>query len=426
MLTLCDSVAASPWRLVVAAVVLVAGGSPAGGVNAKGEEMTYGEAREFLAGHTSVIELAGEDGARVAICPEWQGRVMTSTCGGMEGPSFGFINGKFIEAAESDPRFNNYGGEDRMWLSPEGGKFSLWFKPGAAQTLDNWYTPPAMNQGAYQQTSGPTDPYYRLTHRMALQNASATEFDLGVTRDARLLSKTDLEELFGDAAARMTQDGVKMVAYETVNTITNRGPALTVEKGLVSIWILGMLNSGPETVVVVPYRPGDESGLGPPVKSDYFGPVPPQRLKVTPEAILFRADGNYRAKIGTSQRRARNVLGSMDFAAGVLTLVHFSMPDDPAGCRYMNNMWGLPTPDPYSGDVANSYNDGPPEPGTAGLGPFYEIESLSPAVVLDRGRTLEHHHRTLHIQASPAILDAIAKSVLGVGWEAVRSEMFSH
>ena len=52
------------------------------------------------------------------------------------------------------------------------------------------------------------------------------------------------------------------------------------------------------------------------VKSDYFGAVPADRLKITPEAVLFRADGKYRSKIGISQRRVNNVLGSIDFAGG--------------------------------------------------------------------------------------------------------------
>ena len=84
--------------------------------------------------------------------------------------------------------------------------------------------------------------------------------------------------------------------------------------------------------------------------------------------MLFRADGKYRSKIGISQRRARNVLGSIDFQAGVLTLVSFTMPDDPTKHPYMNNMWGVPHADPYTGDVANSYNDGPPAPGQEGHG----------------------------------------------------------
>lgn len=388
--------------------------------------MSYREAREFLARWTRVVELSDGQDARVAICPQWQGRVMTSTCGGLDGPSFGFINREFIERGQPDPRFNNYGGEDRMWLSPEGGQFSLWFKPGEPQTLDHWYTPPALNEGAFEVTASGRDSACRLGRRMEFQNASATRFDLDVTREVRLLGKADLDALFGPSiGAILASPGVKRVAYETINTILNRGPAMAKERGLVSIWILGMLNAGPETVVIVPYKAGDERRLGPAVRSDYFGPISPQRLKILPGAILFRADGCSRGKIGTSQRRARNVLGSIDFAGSVLTVVQFTMPDDPAAHDYMNNVWELPQASPYTGDVANSYNDGPPSPGKKGLGAFYEIETLSPAAALDTGQSLTHRHRTLHIQADAATLQELARAILGVDLATVRAEMLS-
>ena len=70
---------------------------------------------------------------------------MTSTCTGLEGPSFGFVCYDFISAGKSNLHFNNYGGEDRMWLSPEGGQYSLWFKPGETQNLANWHTAPMLN-----------------------------------------------------------------------------------------------------------------------------------------------------------------------------------------------------------------------------------------------------------------------------------------
>jgi acetyl esterase/lipase len=407
----------------VVAAVLATG--PVLGAEAKGDSMSYGEACQFLAKHTTLLELSDGRGGHVAVCPQWQGRVMTSTCDGPAGPSFGFINREFIEAGQPNPHFANYGAEDRMWLSPEGGQFSLWFTPGAEQKLANWYTPPALNEGGYQVlASPPQSPTLRMSRRMQLQNASGTPFDLTATREVRLLERADLAGLFGEsAAAAMTGPGVKMVAYETVNTIQNQGPPMTKPKGLVSIWVLGMLNAGPENVVIVPYRPGDEADLGPVVKSDYFGPVPPERLKITPHAILFRGDSHYRAKLGTSQKRARNVLGSIDFAAGVLTLVQFSMSDDPSRQDYLNNMWQVPQAKPYVGDVVNTYNDGPPEPGKKGLGNFYEIESLSPTRALATGQSLVHHHRTLHIQADPATLARLAKEILGVDLAAVRQQM---
>lgn len=407
------------------AALLALGAGIAPGATVKGKSMSYGEVRTFLAQHTELVELTNREGARVAICPQWQGRVMTSTCGGLDGPSFGFVNDEFIKEGKPNLHFANYGAEDRMWLSPEGGQFSLWFKPGVEQTLDNWYTPPAFNEGAWKVISRRDEPV-RMATTMKLQNASASEFHLDVSREVRLLSTHDLGKLLGAPAARhIAQKGIKMVAYETINRLNNQGEAMTREKGLVSIWILGMLNCGPQSVVMVPYKTGAEAQLGPVVKSDYFGAIPPERLKVLPGVVLFRADAQCRGKIGVSQRRARNVLGSIDFQSGVLTLVHFSMPDDPTRELYMNNMWGGPHAIPYTGDVVNSYNDGSPAPGKKGLGAFYEIESLSPAKALKTNESLTHCHRTIHIQGDLATLDQLAKEVLGVDLDTVRKQMLA-
>ncbi len=408
------------------AAALAAGGAAAMAAETKGTPMSYGKVREFLAAHAEVVELTSGDGARVAICPAWQGRVVTSTCGGMEGLSFGFINDEFITAGKPNLHFNNYGAEERLWLSPEGGQFSLWFVRGKPQNLDNWFTPPAFNEGAWKVVSAAGEPF-RMATTMKLGNTSGTQFHLDVSRGVRLLGNSDLKKLLGESAAkRIAAAGVRSVAYETDNRLTNRGADMTLEKGLVSIWILGMMNCGPQTVVIVPYKHGSEADLGPVVKSDYFGPVPPERLRILPEAVLLRADGKYRSKIGVSQRRARNVLGSYDFQNNVLTLVAFSMPADPAQDLYMNNQWGDYSAEPYKGDVANSYNDGPPAPGKKGLGPFYEIESLSPAKPLKTGEALSHQHRTIHIQADMATLAGLAKEVLGVDLKAVKSEMLGN
>ena len=53
---------------------------------------------------------------------------MTSTVGGSNSPSHGWINRELIEAGRNDPHINAYGGEDRFWLGPEGGQFSIFFK----------------------------------------------------------------------------------------------------------------------------------------------------------------------------------------------------------------------------------------------------------------------------------------------------------
>jgi hypothetical protein len=412
---------------IVAAFLIVGSGlvwGSAGLASERGPNTNYREVKEFLDKHTQLLELANAQGARLLVAPEYQGRLMTSTCDGPEGRSFGFINYDRIESGAEDKHFNNFGGEDRFWLSPEGGPFALWFAPGVnPQTLPNWYTPPAFNEGTWKVLSPPGDAAIRLQRPMKLSNASKTEFDVEINRTIKMLSDDELRKCFGAAAKKMLAPGVKMVAYESINEMINRGKPMTKAGGLISIWTLGQNNAGPETVILVPYNPGPESALGRIVKTDYFGEIPPERLKVIPAAILFRADAGYRAEIGVSQKRAKNILGSIDFLHQVLTLVQINLPKDPDKQLYLDNAWDLPQKDPYVGDIVNSYNDGPTAPGQKGFGPFYELETLSPCRELASGEGLVHIHRTLHLHADLPTLAAIAKEVLGVDLETVKSAM---
>ena len=153
------------------------------GLETKGEEMSYGEVREFLSKYTNVVELSNSRGARVAVCPQWQGRVMTSSCAGEEGASFGFVNRDFIEKGQLDERFNNYGAEDRMWLSARRRSLQPLVCTGRrTEPGPLVHTASDMNSGAYE-TSGTADSSScRMTRQMKLQNASGTKFDLAVTR----------------------------------------------------------------------------------------------------------------------------------------------------------------------------------------------------------------------------------------------------
>src|SRR5690348_11491840 len=109
------------------------------------DEITFGDDLHFLSQHDDVIVLKGDDpDARVIASAAYQAKVFTSTCGGDDGPSFGWINYKAF-AGERDRHMNAYGGENRFWLGPEGGRYSLFFKPGEEMVFDNWRTPPAID-----------------------------------------------------------------------------------------------------------------------------------------------------------------------------------------------------------------------------------------------------------------------------------------
>jgi hypothetical protein len=219
---------------------------------------------------------------------------------------------------------------------------------------------------------------------------------------------------FGSEAEKAVKEGqLRMVGFQTTNTVTNRGPAMTRDKGLVSVWVLGQFPAGARTSIIVPYKEPDDPSLGPVVNTEYFGTIPAERLRVNSQAIWFAGDGKYRSKIGVPQARAKSLAGSIDLENGVLTLVHYSIPPDPTAYGYVNNMWGKQQ-EPYRGDVFNSYNDGPPEPGKTALGGFYELESLSPAAQLPTGKSITHTQSTFHIEGDSAALARVAKAALGV------------
>jgi hypothetical protein len=173
-----------------------------------------------------------------------------------------------------------------------------------------------------------------------------------------------------------------------------------------------MFTPSQQTTVALPFVPGPEASLGPIVNDAYFGKVPPDRLVVKDGVVCFRGDGQYRSKIGLSPSRAQNVVGSYDPSTHVLTLVQYTRPTDAQ--RYVNSMWETQR-EPYKGDVVNSYNDGPAAPGKPPLGPFYELETSSPALSLAPGERYTHVHRTFHLAGPDADLDSIARATLTMG-----------
>jgi hypothetical protein len=111
---------------------------------------TFGDDVAFLRDNTEVIVLSDPStGARVAVAPAYQGRVMTSSANGDDGTSYGWLNRKAIASGERQPHINVFGGEDRFWLGPEGGQFSIFFKQGDPFDLDHWQTPEPIDWGAW-------------------------------------------------------------------------------------------------------------------------------------------------------------------------------------------------------------------------------------------------------------------------------------
>ena len=383
---------------------------------------TYQQDRAFLQRHSDVIELKHKDGdARLSLVPAWQGRVMTSAASA-EGNSYGWLNYELIEAG-LQPREQRQGleahiyalgGEDRFWIGPEGGQFSSYFSPGSAFEFENWFVPAFIDTDPWELVSR-SEARALFRHEEKVTNWSGHTWYMRVEREIVLLKGPELEKVLGSGLSNT----VKAVVYETVNTISNGGDQAWDETtGMPSIWILGMMKHGPETTVVIPFETQGQD-LGVTVTDDYFGKVPAERLVINEAdgVLYFSADGNYRSKIGISPQRSRGVAGSWDALNGVLTIVQYNQPLS-NDSRYVNSQW-KEQEKPFQGDAINSYNDGPVNDDQ--LGPFYEIETTSPALGLGPGERYTHTHRTSHLEGSRKDLDDIAKSVFGTSLATIES-----
>lgn len=366
---------------------------------------TFGYDKTFFENQNiDFVELReNNDLARLLVVPGYQGRVMTSTAGGEDGMSYGWINHTFIESGKLDPQINVYGGEERFWLGPEGGPYSIFFKAGEEQVFENWVVPPVIDSESFEVVENDTR-HVEFVKNTVLTNASGTEFRIGIRRIVSLVPINSVSALLGIDIP----EGLQGVAYQTDNIIQNNGDAAwTKETGLLSIWMLCMFNPTPATTVFIPYKKGGEGKI---LNDDYFGKVPSDRLIVEDGAIYFKIDGKYRSKIGLPYHRATPLCGSYDSEKMVLTLLWCSIPEDPE--PYVNSKWGEQE-DPYHGDVINSYNDGPMEDGSI-LGPFYEIETSSPGAELQPSETMKHTQRIMHFQGDPQELAKIVHQLFNL------------
>ncbi|TFG41369.1 MAG: hypothetical protein E4H43_04470 [Bacteroidia bacterium] len=251
-----------------------------------------------------------------------------------------------------------------------------------------------------------SDSSVTFSQNVETENYSGTVFKLEIDRKIILLSDVQVKEETG-----IDPEGINFVAYRSENKLTNRGSdEWKKETGLLSIWMLGMFIPSPAVTVVIPVRQGEEKELGIEVNDNYFGKISGDRLKISGRNIYFRADGKSRGKIGISPQRATGLMGSYDFENNILTLLICKLPEGKA--EYVNSAWQIQD-NPYSGDALNSYNDGPLEDGSQ-MGPFYELETSSPATALKPGESLIHSQVTIHLTGDKKLLNQAAVKCFGV------------
>ena len=371
------------------------------------EKGTFGYDLNYLKQKESgLVVLSTDEGkSQIIVSAKYQAKVFTSTAEGLSGKSMGFVNYRFFDSGVIDEHMNGFGGENRFWFGPEGGKFSVYFAPGAEQVYDNWHTHKSIDIEPWDITSA-TEKNVSFRKEMELTNYVGTNLKVKVDRKVALIERAAVESSLN---LKMSPK-VSTVAYTTDNEIFNLNDfAWTKETGTICIWILDMFIPAPKAVTVIPFNEGDEAELGKIVTSDYFGEIPVDRLKIQGNTIYLKTDGKYRSKLGLNGNRTKSIAGNYDPDMKRLTITTFEVDKD---AIYLNQEWN-PTKDPLIGDAMNAYNDGPLDDGSI-MGPFLEVESVSPAAFLEPTKSLSHKHTVYHFIGEEADLDPVAKKLLGV------------
>lgn len=384
------------------------------GLNDKPSKGSYGYDAEFLKKNTlKTLELVSSDNmSKVLISPDFQGRVMTSTAMGDTGTSFGWLNYGLIASKEKKKQFNPVGGEERFWLGPEGGQYALYFKGKDSFNFANWQVPAFMDTEIYDIAQSDKKSA-TFSKDAAFINYSGTNFKINIERKISLLSKDEL----GSRLHTSIPADIHFVGFETTNKITNNGLAhWTKDKGLISVWLLGMFTPTPKTVVIIPFYPIPNARKY--ITDNYFGKIPEERLQVKDSVLYFTCDGKFRSKIGLSPLIAKPIAGGFDFDKNVLTII---LPSVNKAGSYVNGKWEIQK-EPYKGDVINSYNDGPLADGTQ-MGPFLEIESSSEALALKKGQSGSYAQTTCHFQGQYSSLKQLAIQLLGVDLDTIKNKL---
>src|SRR5688572_26704066 len=176
---------------------------------------SYGYDAQFLKQHTeSIVELSDNSGSKILLSADYQGRVMTSTASGDSGTSFGWINYDLIASGEVKKQFNPVGGEERFWLGPEGGQYSIYFAPGDSFAINKWQVPAIIDTVSYViKASSATEAIF--TKEALVRNYSDELFNLSIERKVSMLSRDEVASALGVDLP----EGLRSVGYQTTNQV---------------------------------------------------------------------------------------------------------------------------------------------------------------------------------------------------------------
>jgi hypothetical protein len=334
------------------------------------QNMSYHDALTYLAQKTAVVELYDQWGGRIAVCPEWNGKIFTSTCEGLDGNSFGYLNVQAIDT-ECVESFGgeSFGGEDQWTLSPL--IFSF-----AVESIKE-------NKAVLQRT-------------LHMNDANGVPSEFHLTRSISLLSRKRIGELFGDAVtAALEKEDVSVIGFRSKNVVQSQ------EKSCIVSRQRGMFNACPHTFVIVSTPPEnflpESLQIESQIDIDYLGGSPHGRIRHLPQAYLVRADGHGRCQVSLPYATAPPIFGALELRFGTLTLWTFDVPEEHG-----------------EDDLIRIYNHGRPLVREMNWATHYELNCYSAARVLLPDSSLTYCQCTLHLNADNDTLGELVQEIFDV------------
>ena len=380
--------------------------------------LAFGQDLSFFSKHQAEIVILGEGDSLVAVSPKYQGRVMTSTFGGVEGPSLGWINHELLADNKIGLQTYQIGGEDRFWVGPQGGDYSIFFPMGSIYSADNWRAPAGISVDNWRMTAR-SKTQARFEKDTDFENAKGKRFKVKAERELTVLNRTQISEILGIEIP----EAVKVVGFQSFNKLTNMGETpWGADSGMLNISVQSCFNANKKVRVFIPYKPGDPEKLGDIVRDNYFeaSGAGDGSLLVDPAYISFRADGRKMAGIGVSGKRSEGIALSYDDTNRVLTIILYIKPSGERS--YLQNSWRRSGVQRFDGDAISVYNNGPLARTSVIADPFYEISTHSPALNLAPNKSQFHLQRTFHFGGSEYDLGLISYKLTGIAIGQLRGE----
>ncbi|WP_440876045.1 DUF6786 family protein [Thalassotalea sp. PLHSN55] len=362
---------------------------------------TFEQDKAFIEKYDQPILLSSANRQhQLLISAKHQGRVITSTANGEHGLSNGWVNYDALSAGKG-----NVGGEDRFWLAPIGSKYSVFYPVGDSFASNLWRVPEAVSETPFTLISKNAHSAH-LYQKLHVQNMQGTEFIVGVDRNISLYSKRHLNTLL----KIKLPENVKYIGFGSNNRLTNLGKDWRADTGLLSIWILGMFQGTDNSWAIAPLNQ-EVSQKG--QIHTYLNTINNDYLKQHDEAVYFKVDGKFRAKLGVPKTITKDRIASYSPELNRLTVVLFSFTNQPNYPIALES----DVPDGTLGDVSNFYN----HQGPSADKEFYELETAAAMEPLKHGDFIEHQHHTFHFFGNSNQLDNIAQQVLGLSLQKIQT-----